>query len=65
MTEKKDKIYEGKAKILHSTDDPQRIIAYFKDDATAFNAAKRGTIINKGVFNNKISAVIMRELGKQ
>lgn len=53
--EKRDKIYEGKAKILYETDDPDLLIQYFKDDATAFNNQKRGTIVNKGIVNNKVS----------
>ena len=53
--EKREKIYEGKAKILYTTDNPDQLIQYFKDDATAFNAAKKGTIQEKGVMNNKIS----------
>src|SRR3989338_1672368 len=48
-------IYEGKAKKLFDTDDPELLIQEFKDDATAFDATKRGTIINKGVINNKLS----------
>ncbi|MGA2409336.1 MAG: phosphoribosylaminoimidazolesuccinocarboxamide synthase [Candidatus Binataceae bacterium] len=47
--------YEGKAKKLYSTPDPDLVIAYFKDDATAFNAKKRGTIEDKGVINNRMS----------
>jgi phosphoribosylaminoimidazole-succinocarboxamide synthase len=47
--------YEGKAKKLYSTSDPDLIIQYFKDDATAFNAKKRGTIEDKGVMNNRMS----------
>src|SRR6202045_1448772 len=47
--------YEGKAKKLYSTADPDLVIAYFKDDATAFNAKKRGTIEDKGVINNRLS----------
>lgn len=62
MITKKEQIYEGKAKILYATDQDDRLIAHFKDDATAFNAKKKGTIINKGVFNNKISAVILKRL---
>ncbi len=54
--EKKKQIYEGKAKIIYETDSPDLVIQYFKDDATAFNAAKRGTIEEKGVINNKISS---------
>jgi phosphoribosylaminoimidazole-succinocarboxamide synthase len=47
--------YEGKAKKLYSTSDPDLVIQYFKDDATAFNAKKRGTIEDKGVMNNRMS----------
>jgi phosphoribosylaminoimidazole-succinocarboxamide synthase len=54
--------YEGKAKILYATDDPDLIIQYFKDDATAFNAQKRGTIQEKGIMNNKISEVLFQHL---
>ena len=45
--EKRDKIYEGKAKILYTTDDKDLVIQYFKDDATAFNAKKKGTVDEK------------------
>ena len=51
-----EKLYEGKAKILYATEDPALVIQYFKDDATAFNAQKRGTILGKGAVNNQISA---------
>ena len=47
--EKRERIYEGKAKIVYGTDDPDLIIQYFKDDTTAFNAAKRGMVANKGI----------------
>jgi len=57
-----DKLYEGKAKILYATDDPTLVIQYFKDDATAFNAQKRGTIMDKGVCNNRISAALFAYL---
>src|SRR5205823_6819814 len=60
--EKREKIYEGKAKILYRTDDPDLLIQYFKDDATAFNAQKRGTIAQKGVINNEVSSVIFQWL---
>ncbi len=63
--EKKDKIYEGKAKILYTTENPDVIIQYFKDDATAFNAAKKGTVDNKGIMNNKISTKIFEFLKSQ
>jgi phosphoribosylaminoimidazole-succinocarboxamide synthase len=49
------KLYEGKAKIIYATDDPQVLITYFKDDATAFNAQKKGQIANKGVINCKVT----------
>lgn len=55
-------VYEGKAKKLFETDDPDRVIQYFKDDATAFNAQKRGTIVEKGVINNKVSERLFRLL---
>ncbi len=53
--EKGRQIYEGKAKILYETNDPDLLIQYFKDDATAFNAAKKGTVDEKGIINNQIS----------
>jgi phosphoribosylaminoimidazole-succinocarboxamide synthase len=53
-------IYEGKAKILYATDDPEILLAYFKDDATAFNAQKRGTIAKKGEINCQIAAHLFR-----
>jgi phosphoribosylaminoimidazole-succinocarboxamide synthase len=62
--EKRDKIYEGKAKIVYTTDKPGLVIQYFKDDATAFNAEKRGTIVGKGVVNNRMSATIFERLGR-
>ena len=62
--EKRDKLYEGKAKIGYATDDPGKVIQYFKDDATAFNALKRGTIVGKGVINNKMSAALFQRLAK-
>lgn len=58
-------LYEGKAKIIYATEDPDLIIQYFKDDATAFNAAKKGTITGKGVMNNKISTKIFEFLASQ
>lgn len=65
MMEKREKLYEGKAKILYATEDPGLLIQYFKDDATAFNAAKKGTIAQKGVMNNKISTKIFEFLQTQ
>lgn len=49
-------LYEGKAKRIYATDDPDLLIAEYKDDATAFNGLKKGVIANKGILNNKISA---------
>ena len=48
-------LYEGKAKKVFATDKPDQVVQYFKDDATAFNAQKRGTIVEKGIINNKVS----------
>lgn len=62
---KGNKLYEGKAKIIYDTENPDLIIQYFKDDATAFNAAKKGTIAEKGVMNNKISTKIFEFLATQ
>jgi phosphoribosylaminoimidazole-succinocarboxamide synthase len=56
--------YEGKAKKLYSTSDPDLVIAYFKDYATAFNAKKRGTIEQKGVINNQMSELFFGLLEK-
>ena len=49
-------LYEGKAKILFEGPEPGTLVQYFKDDATAFNAQKKGVITGKGVLNNRISA---------
>lgn len=59
---KKDFIYEGKAKQVYSTDEADKVIVYYKDDATAFNAQKRGTVDDKGEMNNKISTLIFNYL---
>ena len=56
------KIYEGKAKILYEGPEPGTIIQYFKDDATAFNAEKKGTISGKGVINNRVSEHVFTAL---
>jgi len=58
--EKNKLIYEGKAKILYSTNDNQFLIQHFKDDATAFNAQKKAIIEGKGILNNYISEHIMK-----
>ena len=59
---KRTKLYEGKAKVLFQGSEPGTVIQYFKDDATAFNAKKKGTINGKGVLNNLISEFIMLRL---
>ncbi|MBW4599417.1 MAG: phosphoribosylaminoimidazolesuccinocarboxamide synthase [Calothrix sp. FI2-JRJ7] len=56
------KLYEGKAKIIYSTEEPDILLADYKDDATAFNAQKRGSILNKGVINCTISSKLFQEL---
>ena len=58
-------LYEGKAKKIFTTGNPDQVIQYFKDDATAFNAQKRGTIVDKGVVNNKVSERLFRLLEQQ
>ncbi|MBQ6976560.1 MAG: phosphoribosylaminoimidazolesuccinocarboxamide synthase [Selenomonadaceae bacterium] len=55
-------MYEGKAKIMYATDEPDKVLVYFKDDATAGNGEKRGTIQDKGIINNKISAYFFKLL---
>jgi phosphoribosylaminoimidazole-succinocarboxamide synthase len=62
--QKLEMFYEGKAKKLYSTSDPDLVIQYFKDDATAFNAKKRGTIEDKGVMNNRMSELFFTLLEK-
>src|SRR5438876_1767766 len=62
--QKLEMFYEGKAKKLYSTPDADLVIAYFKDDATAFNAKKRGTIEDKGVINNRMSELFFGLLEK-
>jgi phosphoribosylaminoimidazole-succinocarboxamide synthase len=59
----KTPIYEGKAKKLFEGPEPGTLIQHFKDDATAFNAKKKGTITGKGIINNKISEFLMTRLG--
>jgi phosphoribosylaminoimidazole-succinocarboxamide synthase len=58
------RIYEGKAKILFEGPEPGTLVQYFKDDATAFNHKKTGTITGKGVLNNRISEHLMVKLGE-
>ena len=58
--EKRTQLYEGKAKKVFATDDPDVVIVDYKDDATAFNGLKKGTIAGKGVINNKMSNMMFR-----
>ena len=60
--EKREQMYEGKAKKVFATDDPNLVIVDYKDDATAFNGAKKGTIVGKGVINNKLTIYLMQVL---
>ena len=59
---KKKKIYEGKAKVIYTTEKANQVIQHFKDDATAFNAKKRQIIEGKGVLNNFLSEFFMEKL---
>lgn len=65
MAKKLDMLYEGKAKRMFLTDDPDLIWVEYKDDATAFNGEKHGTIIGKGHLNNEISSVFFTMLKKK
>ena len=60
--EKKEQLYEGKAKKVYATDDPEVVIVSYKDDATAFNGLKKGTISGKGAINNRMTNNLMRRL---
>jgi len=59
---KLEQLYEGKAKKVFATEDPEVVIVDYKDDATAFNGKKKGTIRGKGVINNRMSNYIMKQL---
>ena len=63
--EKKEQLYEGKAKKVFATDDPDLVIVSYKDDATAFNGLKKGTIEGKGVINNKMTNYMFGLLEKE
>ena len=65
MIETKEQLYEGKAKKVFATNDPNLVIVSYKDDATAFNGVKRGTIVGKGVVNNRMSNYLMEKLEKE
>ena len=62
--QKLEQIYEGKAKKVFKTDDPELLIVDYKDDATAFNGLKKGTILGKGVINNQMTNRLMAKMEK-
>ena len=62
--EKTVQLYEGKAKKVYATEDPSLVIVSYKDDATAFNGVKKGTIVGKGVINNRMTNMLMQMLEK-
>src|SRR5487761_593149 len=61
---RRKRVYEGKAKVLFEGPEPGTLVQYFKDDASAFNNQKRGTITGKGVLNNRISEYLMVKLAE-
>lgn len=63
--EKREQLYEGKAKKVFATEDPELYIVDYKDDATAFNGEKKGTIIGKGVINNRVTNHLMKLMEKE
>ncbi len=63
--EKQELLYEGKAKKVHATQDPKLLIVAYKDDATAFNGQKKGTIQGKGVINNRMTNLLMARLERE
>lgn len=60
--EKGKLLYEGKAKQIYATENPDEVIVFYKDDATAFNGEKKGSIVGKGVINNQMSAILFEML---
>ena len=63
--QKSEQLYEGKAKKVFKTDDPEVYIVDYKDDATAFDGLKKGTIVGKGVVNNRMSNLLFQMLEKK
>ena len=61
---RKEQLYEGKAKKVYATENPELLIVSYKDDATAFNGLKKGTIPGKGIINNRMSNLLMQRLEK-
>jgi phosphoribosylaminoimidazole-succinocarboxamide synthase len=65
MSAKREKLYEGKAKIVFKTEEPDKLILYFKDTATAFDGVKRSELEGKGALNNTISSLIFEILNRK
>lgn len=63
--EKREQLYEGKAKKVFATEDPDVVIVDYKDDATAFNGEKKGTIVGKGAINNRMTNHVFRLIGEK
>lgn len=61
----KEQLYEGKAKKVYATEDPEIVMVHYKDDATAGDGAKKGTIRDKGIVNNRLSNALMQRLEKE
>lgn len=62
---KQEMMYEGKAKQVYASEDPNLVIIHYKDDATAFNGLKKASISNKGVLNNKITTILFQQLNQR
>ncbi len=62
---KKEMLYEGKAKKVYATENPEVLIVSYKDDATAFNGLKKGTIVGKGAINNRMTNYLMKKLEEE
>lgn len=65
VMKKLEQLYEGKAKKVFATEDPDVVIVDYKDDATAFNGEKKGTIVGKGVINNRMTNYVFQVLEKK
>ena len=63
--EMREMLYEGKAKKVYATEDPELLVVSYKDDATAFNGKKKGTITGKGAINNRVTNFMMQRLEEQ
>ena len=62
---KMEMLYEGKAKQIFRTEDPDQYLVYYKDDATAFDGKKKGTIVGKGIVNNQFSNFFFQIIEKE